>query len=40
LSEPNIKRAKLIKWDTFDHFKEKAFCQWFVTSPKESQQEK
>jgi len=36
LSEPNIKRAKLIKWDTFDQFKEEAFCQWFVTSPKES----
>ncbi len=36
ISESNIKRAKLMKWDTFDQFKEKAFCEWFVTSPKDN----
>ncbi len=29
-----------MKWDTFDQFKEKAFCLWFVTSLKEKSQGK
>jgi hypothetical protein len=37
-SESNIKEAKLMKWETFDQFKEKTFCLWFVTSQKENYQ--
>ncbi len=27
-----------MKWETFDQFKEKTFCLWFVTSQKENYQ--
>jgi hypothetical protein len=37
-SESNIKGDKLMKWDTFDQLKEKAFCIGFVTSLKEKSQ--
>jgi hypothetical protein len=37
-SESNIKGAKLMKWNTFDQFKEKASCLWFETSLKEKSQ--